>query len=638
MIKKFTRIVVFALFSALTCLDYAAATHVAHHQPAKQMWNLQGADIKAVIQTISELTGKNFIIDPRVNGKVTVMSSKPMGVDESYKMFLSMLQVLNYSAIPSKDAVKIVPSSSAKSYGGELVGHKSSGDEVEVRLLDINNVSAMQLVPVIRPLMQEWGSVNAYTPSNTLILAGMASNISHIVKMVRRMDSDSMSNIEMVTLKHASAKRLVTVINSLMAADKSQGKATNVSISADEENNTILVSGNRYNRVKIKKLIERLDAKQAHGNLNTEVIHLNYLKATELAPLLTKIAHGQMTLKAGKEGAGTVVGNKSVSIQPEKTTNTLIINAPFSLIQTLKKVIVELDGVPDQVLVEAVIVRVDETLVNKLGIIWGTVKNSLGTSTGVVPGTSGINTGGTSDSFTQGMGFIPGGSIKALLTALSTSTATDILSTPSIVVLNNGEASISNGQSLGVENRQYAGTATGDSSTQPFTTLQRQNVALTLKVTPQISPNNTVQLKIDQKDDSLANPSNPGTNPTVNTSSIKTNVLVNSGDILVLGGLLKHDHLGGASKVPVLGDIPLLGKLFTYNDRSFDKKNLMVFIRPIILHTRKDNAKATKKRYRYMRNEQMRWRSGQHLISSRESAPVLPRVDSPKLAQLPDPF
>ncbi len=658
-------IVAAQIASALPNDDHLTKTHSlkkAHAEPLKQTWNFQNADIRAVINTVSQLTGKSFIIDPRVQGKITLVSNKPMGIKELYQSFLSMLQVLNYSAIPAGRSIKIVPSMDARGYGGTLVGkhHPGKGDQVVVRVVPVNNVSAEQLVPILQPMMLSWGSVSAYQPSNSLILTGTANSINQLVNIVHNLDSGDGSRIKVVHLRYADAKKVAQIVQSLQSANSSQGRVNNVAIVADEENNTLLVSGNRDNRDRAIRLIKQMDTKNASGGNNTVVIHLNYLTAKKIAPMLTKLAHGYIQQqKKARSSASFGVGssNSSVSIQPELSDNAVVMSGPHAVIQSLKGIIKKLDIRPQEVLVQAIIVKVDESKMNQFGIQWGMMPpksfvppDSGGGSipTTFDPSGSGYvnvmpNMGGAmQQAFTAGVGYLTYGRLQAVVTALNKSGNANILATPSVLVLNNQKAEISDGKNVGVANRTYAGTSSGGvypGYQQPFNSVERKDVTLSLQVTPQIAPDNTVRLEIKQKNDSLdssANTQDPE-NPTINTSKINTSVLVNSGDVLVLGGLISDDAEENVSKVPILGDIPLLGRLFTNKSKTVEKKNLMIFIRPIIINNRKQAKKVTENRYNYMRYQEQRKQAGLGLDGSGEY-PMLPAHKDSHGPQLPSPF
>lgn len=593
-----------------------------------QTWNLKDADIRAVIQTVSILTGKNFIIDPRVKGKVTFISQEPMTVPEIYQAFLSMLQVLGYAAVPSGRLTKIIPLVDAKGYGGILAtqGHPAQGDQVVVRVIPINHVSASQLVPVIRSMMQPWGMVSAYMPSNSLILVESAANLSRLIAIVSRMDSQNASLTSVVQLRHANAKSLVSILQSLQSGSRSEGRIVNIAMAADEQSNSILLNGNLQNITRMKYLIRKLDKPIAGSN--TLVIHLNYLDAKKLAPVLSKVATGENSEKV--KGKSVALGAPGISVQAEENNNAVILHGSAGVLRSLRKVIRQLDVRPSQVLVEAIIVKVDQTLLNQLGIVWGTVDND-GDSTSVGAST-GSNTGGSALSapnvfamkVSHGVGFISGGSLGALIHALNSHTSSDILATPSIVVLNNKEALISDGKNIGLVNRQYSSTVAGtNNEITPFNTIQRQDVTLSLKVTPQISPNRIIRLKIEQQNNTI-DPSSTGDieNPILDVSKITTNVLVRSGDILVLGGLINNTHVVGQQKIPILGDIPLLGRLFRYNSHQLEKQNLMVFIKPVILNDRLRADRQTRYRYHYMREQELGLQSGRQLHKTDRS--ILP--------------
>lgn len=638
-------------------------------QPLKQVWNLQNADIRAVIQTMSSLTGKNFVIDPRVQGKITIVSKKPMTVKELYRVFLSMLQILGFAAVPAGNVVKVVPAMNAKEYAGTAVTGKGTvpigDDNVVVRVAQVNNVSAAQLVPILRPLMHDWGSIMAYTPSNALILAGSADNVARLVKIVHTMDEKNASEIQESQLRYASATKLVKVLQQLQQDDRAEGKVTNLSFAADAESNSVLISGNKVNIVSAQKLIRRLDLKSANGNGGIEVVRLKYLEAKDMVTILTKLVHGHVSAGSSSDassggasssgssssstasnssplGVLSAGGNKDISIVAEKSSNALLISAPAEVVTKLNRVIHRLDTRPEQVLVEAIIVQVDDSMVNKLGVRWGTMSQDSGSSD-----SSGNSLSQALNGFQPGVGFIRDVTIKGLLTALKNIANTNVLATPSIVVLNNKKAVISDGVNVGIQNRQYATTDTGggsssgdDSSNVPFTTTQRTDVTLKLTVTPQISPNKTIMLKIDQSnrqlDPTASNSSSD--NPTIDTSEIKTNVLVNSGDILVLGGLIQNQRKRLSTRVPILGDIPLLGRLFQYNTKDYEKKNLMIFLKPIILSSGSDNQKVSLERYRYMQAQQIKKAAGESLVT--RAGPMLPTVTGIRAGrlQLPPPF
>jgi general secretion pathway protein D len=615
----------------------------------QQVWNLKDADIRAIIQTVSMITGKNFIIDPRVQGKVTFISQHPMSVNELYNAFLSMLQVLNYSAVPGNGVVRIVPSVDANSMNNNVVSrfHPGAGDELVVRVVPINNVSAIQLIPVLRPLMPQWSSITAYSPSNSLILASTAANVNHLVKIIKKMDSRSENETSLITLKHANADNIVSVITKLQSGERALGKTPNVSVAADKLSNTILISGNLNNISTMKALIAKMDDRARNTSNSAKVIYLNYLSAKKLAPVLNKIATGQASDDKGKTAGST--GDEKVSVQAEPDNdNAIIVRAPTNIMTQIASIVKRLDVKPQQVLVQAIIVKINESLLKQLGIVWGTVQQSGTSDTGGNPTTS----TSPSNSFALklapgGVGFMQNSSLQVLIHALNNDGSTDILSTPSIVVLNGQKATISDGQNVGLVNREYSNSnATNTNGDQnlgvPFNTIQRKDVTLSLTVTPQISPNHTLRMKIVQKDDSLAtqatdDPNND--NPVIDTSNITTNVLVKSGSILVLGGLVDHQAKRNDQKIPVLGDIPLIGRLFRYVNHDIEKKDLMVFLKPIIINTDYERKKVSMKHYHAVRRDMIATKLGPTLgpnqfpvLPNLDNGPVLPRSALPEPA------
>lgn len=611
-----------------------------------QVWNLKNADIRAVIQTVSVLTGKNFIIDPSVHGNVTLVSQKPMTPDEMYQVFLSMLQLMHYAAVSSGNITKIVPAMDANALSRQVatVTQPGVGDEVVVRVVPVNHVSATELVPVLRPLMTQSSSITAYLPSNALILAGDASNIQRLVEVIHQMDAVDTSQIHVVHLKHANAKKIVDIIHSLQSGTVSQGGVNNATIVADDDNNSILINANMANQMLMENLIHELDQKSASSD-NTTVIRLNYLSAKKFAPILAKVATGMNASDAKSSGktADTDDDSSTISVQAEENNNAVIIHAPKALLDGLVAVVHRLDVRPQEVLVEAVIVKVDENLLSKLGIVWGTSDGNASTSGTTTTASASLASDNTfALKANHGVGFLPDGNLIALLHALKTNGATDVLSTPSVVVLNNDKATISDGQNIGVADRSYQGasaTTTGNpaqNSVTPFNQISRQDVALSLNVTPHISPNSMIRMELEQRDDTVAaSNSDAGTdNPTLNISKIATSVLVKSGSILVLGGLMSHNQEKTVEKLPVLGSLPLIGHLFRYDSNTASKSSLMVFIRPVIM-TGQNAQLQTMNRYSYIRHQEIDLATNG--LKQVESKPLLPPLSKDPAATLPKP-
>lgn len=578
-----------------------------------RLWNLQDADILSVINQVSLETGKNFAVDPRVSGKISLVSSKPIKPNEVYDVFLSILSLLGYSAIPSGDVVKIVPNMESSEYATRIASCRipGKGDEVVVRVFPLDNVSANQLIPVIRPLLPQWSSITAYTPGNVLILVGRAANLQRIAKIIADVDCASNNTIELIPLHQASAMQVANVLNNLQNAAKANGEVSTVSIAPDERSNSILLSGNKASRLRMRFLIEQLDTPSCGNQGNTEVIYLKYLQAKNFAPILGKIATNIIGRASERELSVSVSSNTQsiqtasknqiaenlTTIQAEPSTNSLIITAPPTLMVALRSIVAKLDIRPAQVLVESIIVELDQTDLKSLGIQWGGLvgKNSLASD------------GPGFNPFGQGViGIIPGQQLAAVLNILQTNNDVNILSTPSVVVLDNHKALLDVGQDVPVQTGSYA--TTGSSSTvTPFTTTGYKKVTLALEVTPQINLGNSVRLTVKLKNDTLQNPQNPGATPLINTSQINNSVIVNSCDILVLGGLYSNSLTDALQKVPIFGDIPVVGNLFRYSTRQLQKKNLVVFLKPIILHNEMENNAVTYTKYENTRNALINW-------------------------------
>lgn len=584
--------------------------------------NLKDADIRALISTVSKFTGKNFIIDPRVKAKVTVISANTLSPDEVYEVFLSVLQVHGYAAVPTGSVIKIVPQVNAKQGPLTVAGSKSSypADELITKIIRLEHVPASQLVPILRPLVPQQGHLAAYNPTNTLIVTDGAGNIKRLLKIIAGVDRPDSDELEIIPLKHASASELVRILTSLNTAGKAKDASKNLKLAADDRTNSILVTGDRASRLKMRATIGYLDTPLEDGSGNTHVVYLKYAKAENLAKILTGLKdQNKQTRRSNVKAApvkatsGSVISENAI-IQSDEETNAIIITADPNTVKNIKAVIRQLDIRRAQVLIEAIIAEI--TISNNKEVGVGLAVDGGSRDSGALPvGLS--NFAGVGDlllsvigdatptTIPSGLSFGIGGEngsgvrYGALLRALQTDTNTNILSTPNIVTLDNEEAELIVGQNLPF----VTGTFTGAGSTNPnnpFQTVERQDVGLTLKVTPQINEGDTVQLVIEQETSSVI----PGTfeqGIATRKRSIKTNVLVDDGGILVLGGLINEEVTDTESKVPLLGDIPIIGFLFRTQNTTKTKANLMVFLRPTILRNQKDAAFVTNEKYNYIR-------------------------------------
>jgi general secretion pathway protein D len=453
----------------------------------------------------------------------------------------------------------------------------------------------------------------------------------------------------MIPLRHASAMQVAQVLNNLQAASRAAGETASVSIAVDDRSNSLLLSGPKSLRLRMRLLIAQLDEPAAAAAGNTEVIYLRYLEAKTFAPLLGKIAQNILgkggndasapassSPSAGTAGAGKSASKdmpeNTTSIQAEPNSNAIIITAAPTLMKALKIVVNKLDIRPAQVLVEAIIAEIDEDNLMGLGIQWGSVSSG---------GTVSASPGGLATSFPPlgagVVGIMPSTQIQAVLTILQNQNGVDILSTPSVVVLDNQKATIEVGQDVPMQTGQYGSTgSTSSGVVTPFTTIDRKPVTLKLDVTPQLNLGNSVRLKLDLKNDTLRNPQNPSLIPIVNTSKITNSVIINSNDILVLGGLISNSNLETVNKVPILSSIPIVGILFQQKVTNQQKKNLMVFIKPVIMHNSSDAMMISEEKYAETRSTQANFRNELADIGNAPASTLLPPWKNTK--DLPKPF
>jgi len=584
--------------------------------------NLKDADIRALISTVSKFTGKNFIIDPRVKAKVTVISANTLTPEAVYEVFLSVLQVHGYAAVPTGSVIKIVPEVNAKQGPLPMAGKDDDfpGDELVTKIIRLNHVPASQLVPILRPLVPQQGHLAAYNPTNTLIITDHSGNIHRLMKIIASVDRPDSDELEVIPLKHASASELVRILNSLNTTT-AKDAASPVKLAADDRTNSILVTGDRSSRLRIRTTISYLDTPLEDGSGNTHVVYLKYAKAENLVKILTGLkeqgtAAGASKVKSApvKITSGSVISQNAI-IQADDETNALIITADPNTVKNLKAVIRQLDIRRAQVLIEAIIAEITTNNQKELGVglaVDGTQRES-GALPVLLSNYAGIgdlllsaaNTEGGVTQIPSALTFGLGGETSsgvrygALLRALQTDTNTNILSTPNIVTLDNEEAELIVGQNLPFVTGSFTGTGSNNPNN-PFQTIERQDVGLTLKVTPQINEGDTVKLVLEQETSSVI----PGTfeqGTATRKRSIKTSVLVDDGGLLILGGLISEEVSDTESKVPLLGDIPIIGFLFRTENTTRQKANLMVFLRPTILRDSKDAAFVTNEKYSRLR-------------------------------------
>ena len=658
--NKWMKVVVFALgFGLISPMVIAA----------KATLNLKETDIQVFIESVSRITGKTFIVDPRVkNKKVTVISQHEMDEDEVFALFLSVLQVHQFSAVETNGIYKIEQLQAAKQDSVPVYvegGKKYTGDQLVTRVIKVDNVDVGQLVPLLRTLISTQGHMAQYKPTNVMVIHDTAANLGRIVKIIRQIDKESNEDIEVIRLQHASASEVVRILEALeKQSGQSKGPETSkAKFVADERMNSILLSADKKSSLRLRALIAQLDS-EISSTGNTKVLYLKYANAEELATLLEGVGES-IEQEEGKEKSPRRRGNdKAYSIKAHAETNSLVITAAPDLMRSFESVISQLDLARKQVHVEAIIVEISENKVKELGVQWATEAGIInfnnsspslaqvgagaisaqgqpasgdtitrtdpatGVTTVTTPGETGGDNGAALGQVLAGVtgalfGYVDSDqSWAALVKVLAQDTDSNVLSTPSITTLDNEEASISIGQEIPI----ITGSTLGNNNSNPFQSVDRKDVGIKLKITPQINEGNAVRLTIEQEVSSIAGAT--GADIVTNKRQIKTAVLVADGETVVLGGLMDEDIQESSQKVPVLGDIPILGNLFSSSATTKSKRNLMVFIRPKIIDSVSTMSAVSSRKYNYMRARQLDWQQrGVSLMPSAESA-VLPEWDN----------
>lgn len=592
--------------------------------------SFKGTDIQEFINTVSKNLNKTVIIDPSVSGTITVRSYDMMNEEQYYQFFLSVLDVYGFTVIPmDNNVLKIIRSKDAKSTSMPLAtdAQPGIGDEVVTRVVPVNNVAARDLAPLLRQLNDNAGagSVVHYEPSNVLLMTGRAGVIQRLMTIVERVDQTGDRNVTSIPLSYASSTEVVKMVNELNKMDEKSalpGMLT-ANVVADERTNSVLVRGEPNSRQRVIDMVKQLDRQQAVQG-NTKVIYLKYAKATDLVEVLTGVGD---SIQTDQQNALPAL-RKDISIKAHEQTNSLIVNAAPDIMRDLEQVIAQLDIRRPQVLVEAIIAEVQDADGMNLGVQWANKNAGVTqfTNTGLpittmMAGADQFRRDGTlGTAATTALGGFNGiaagfyqGNWSMLLTALSKNSKNDILATPSIVTLDNMEATFNVGQEVPV----LAGSQT-TSGDNVFQTVERKTVGIKLKVKPQINEGDSVLLEIEQEVSSVADAASSSSTDlgaTFNTRTVNNAVLVSSGETVVVGGLLDKSTNESASKVPLLGDIPVLGYLFRSNSTETKKRNLMLFIRPSIIRDRSQFQSASASKYHSFNAEEEKQRD----VNSSES-------------------
>ena len=642
----------------------------------KTSLNFVNADIPEVIRAISHISKRNFLVDPRVKGTINIVSATPVSSDEAYNILLSALRLQGFAAVDSNGVTKIMPEADAKLYIGEVSTGQGRKDQLVTRIFPLQYESAAQLVSIVRPLIAPNNIVVAYPNTNTLVVTDYASNLKRIEQIVRAIDQPAAEAPITIPVFHLSAVDLAQTINRLMmdaplgTAGATPDGSNRFILLADARSNTLLLRTSNPDRIaRVRELVKTLDI-ATHSPGNIHVVYLKNAEATKVAQTLRAVMSGDVSAATtpgspatpGTPAAPpTAVGGAPTGggmIQADQASNSLIIIAPDAVYNNLRAVLEMLDVRRAQVFVEALIAEVSADKVAKFGIQWqalsgatgaantaktfggtnfggrGVGGNILDASANIGTVSEGLNVGVVKGQLTiPGVGTVL--NLGALANALETDANANILSTPNLLTLDNEEAKIVIGQNVPFITGQYAQTGATATAT-PFQTIDRKDVGLTLRIKPQISEGGTVKLQIYQEvssvdPTSLTNPAGIITNK----RSLDSSVLVDEGQIIVLGGLIQDQVSTTESKVPLLGSIPLIGALFRSETRQHTKTNLMIFIRPHVLRTKVAGNSLTEDRYEYLRAEEASTLPSWHLILPSMPTPQMPPVDFSKQASAP---
>ena len=623
--------------------------------------NLKDTDIQEFIKFVADVTGTTMVVDPNVKGKVRVISSKPVSQAELYDLFLSILDVQGYTAVRSGQVIRIVPSKDARSSPVPIMEDQAAvgNDEYVTQVIRLDNISAAKLIPVLRPLVPQQAHMAAYAPSNAIIISDIRSNIGRIVDIIERMDRSAIQTTEIIRLKYGVAEDVVSMLNTLEKSRQGEGAEADKEavLVADKRTNSVVVTADELSVDRIRKLVAYLDTPLEQSG-NVRVIYLEYADSTEIAEVLTRVMQNIARLEEG--GSNKRVGTGESTIEADEGTNSLIITADTDEMAALEAVIARLDIRRAQVLIEAIIVEVTVLEGQELGLQWlfandsgaygsnittnEARRNSLSQLGGALVPDDGSENIGTRE-VAASLATIPGTTLgwgmvdesltmTVILNALESQGNTNILSTPSLLTLDNEEAFITVGQQVPFVTGSYTSTGVGNGASNPFQTIERQSVGVTLKVTPQINEGDAVVMDITQEVSSLG-PALIASDIITNERKIETMVLANDGNIVVLGGLVEDKVTDSSEGVPVLSSIPLLGRLFRSDAVEVTKQNLLVFIRPTIIRNDEDLAGATAEKYRFIRDQQMERRERGLMFLDDGNLPVLPTWEE-QLQQLPE--
>ena len=643
-----------------------------------QTWkiNLRDADLTAFINEVADITGKNFAVDPRVRGNVTVISNKPLTRDEVYDLFLGVLNVNGVVAIPSGNTIKLVPDSNVKNAGLPYdMRNRARGDQVVTRVIWVENTNPNDLIPALRPLMPQFASLAAVPGTNALIVSDRAANIAQLETIIRNLDGTGQNDVEAITLQNSQAEEMVGLLESISSTGASKDvTGSRVRIIADARTNRILIKGDTGTRKRIRNMIETLDVPSADRLGGLKVFRLKYASAKNLAEILQGLVSGQTVnssqSKTGSNsgsssstGLNSLIGgsasqsnttgsnnatsgssinlnssnnannqnsitsfnNNGVSIIADSAQNALVVKAEPQLMREIESAIQQLDIRREQVLIEAAIIEVSGDDADQLGIQWalGDLSSGIGLisfsnvgaslasiaagylsngSTGAASAIASGSNGGSGATLALGNFSNSRKAYGALIQALKTNTKSNLLSTPSIVTMDNEEAYIVVGQNVPFVTGSVSTTSTGVAN--PYTTVERKDVGVTLKVIPHIGENGTVRLEVEQEVSAVQD-KGQATDLITSKRAIKTSVLAEHGQTVVLGGLISDNRTLSRQGLPGLSSIPYVGRLFRADSNSNEKRNLLVFIHPTIVGDANDVRRISQQRYNQLYSLQL---------------------------------
>lgn len=642
----------YCLLPSLLLISLSAISNFTHAQPSMNQTagenlvalNMRDADIRALIQWIAEQTHKQIVIDPRVQGRVSAYADKPMAIGQAYQVFLALLEVYGYSSSETDGILRIYPSALAKNSSRTVVDDFNRiGDNNQVAyVLNVQNISSSAMAQIIKPLLSMSGYIASLDTTNDLIIADNGDSVKRLAELARRLDRGGSLDIAVIKLQHANARDVAQTLSTLLQPKDStpnmEGSSSSpLSIAADERSNSILLAGEAGSRLRAQQLIEQID-KPFSGASSTRVVFLHYLSSEEALPILKGV-----TSNTQKESNDETIKNAAISLEASKSNNALVMSGPPELLDNLQAIITKLDVERAQVLVEAIIVEVNADISDDLGVLWTTKNLNDLDGSGAV---AGVNALGNLEEFSTAtgidadgneitraipgagltLGYYTGGSLQAAIRALRTNTKANVLSTPSVLTLDNQEAQIIVGSNIPIITGQS--TSEASSTENPFTTYERKDIGITLKITPQINANKSVTLNILQEVQSVADSvsgSVAGASDIVtNKRSISTKVQVADDNTLVLGGLISNGRQNVETKVPILGDMPLIGGLFRSTRNQNTKQNLLVFIHPRVIDNEAVATKLSRNQYEQMRVQQMKYENGK---LEPVGAPALPEFE-----------